>query len=230
MRKLTLVSSFRDSEKYLDRYFEQVYALRAELAKHDIDLHLVLGYGDCQDDTKALLHEHAMSQLFSVRLVDVSHGGPKYHSVVDKQRFKQLAFIGNSLWKNIPFDTDYVVLAESDLIWKAKDIWSLLETLETEGLDLIAPMVLHENRYFYDTWAFRVCGTRFQAKPPYHHFLEPEVSLYSMDSVGSLFVATYESVRNATWPEKDVVVGFCKQLRDNDYGITLDTSVRVYHP
>jgi hypothetical protein len=36
--------------------------------------------------------------------------------------------------------------------------------------------------------------------------------------------------RQVSWPEEDVVVGLCKQVRDLGYDIYLDKTLEVYHP
>lgn len=90
---VVICSAFRNSESYIDRYFEQMYELERLLFLRGDCLSLVLGYGDCSDDTATLLFEHTSGGI-GARLIDVSHGGPTFVSIVHEQRFKQLAYIG----------------------------------------------------------------------------------------------------------------------------------------
>jgi hypothetical protein len=224
---VTLVSAFRNSFSYINRYCEQMESLQELLRKSGHTLHLVLGYGDSEDGTGEILYEE-VSHRFSASLLDVSHGGLHYGSVVNKQRFKQLAFVGNKLWSAIPLDSHVVGLVESDLIWQPQCLSNLIEA--TRSVDMIAPMVMHLDGRFYDTWAFRMDGMRFTNEPVFHPQLLTGASLYEMDSVGSVFLMKTSIARQVSWPEEDVVVGLCKQVRDLGYDIYLDKTLEVYHP
>lgn len=227
---IVVVSAFRNSERYIERYFEQIDALQIEVRKLGQRLFLILGYGDCLDHTQALLHEYASHRLYAVRLVNVSHGGPAYGSIVHRNRFKQLAFIGNLLWQQIPQEAEYVSLIESDLIWEPKTFLELLATLTKPDVGMVAPMVYDSRGSFYDTWAFRIRGIHFMPTPPYFPVKISGEALQRIESVGSYFVMRGELARQLSWPEKDVVVGVCKQVRDLGKGVYVHRSVGVQHP
>src|SRR5688572_2826374 len=106
---ITIVSAFRNATSYIQIYFQQMDELLLALNKAGHNLNLILGYGDSHDGTGEMLFEECVYR-FSARLVDVSHGGLHYGSVVHPERFKQLAFVGNALWKHIPQDADIVGL------------------------------------------------------------------------------------------------------------------------
>lgn len=231
---ITVVSSFRNSSSYLFRYFKQMEQLRAE-APH-LNFNYVLGYGDCQDDTQELL---GRLKPDNTNLVDVTHGGPSFGSVVHPQRFNQLAYVGNCLLAEIDGATDYVLFIESDLVWMARDLACLLghaQALHDGERDplvryLLAPMIKHYNGLFYDTWAFRKDGMNFNNQPPYHPSLvrtkEPVVE---MDSVGSCFVAKTDLVKQVYFPSKDVIVGLCTLAKQVGTKIYMDRTVEVFHP
>lgn len=190
-------------------------------------LHLVLGYGDSGDGTGDMLFEQC-TRRYSCQLLDVSHGGRHYGSVVSRRRFKQLAFVANTLWQAIPQDSDVVFLVESDLIWEAG---TLIELLTWVGYkEILAPMVVHQDNRFYDTWAFIRNGINFKAEKPYHPDLRPGVRFYGMSSVGSLLAMEYNLASQLVWPEEDVVVGLCRQARGLGAQIMLDSYSRVIHP
>ena len=89
---VTVISAFRNSEAYIDRYFQQIDRLANLLAKRKpyTRLNLVLGYGDSTDGTGEILFEAAADSI-GAHLLDVSHGGPHFGSIEHPQRFRQLA-------------------------------------------------------------------------------------------------------------------------------------------
>lgn len=232
--EIVIVSAFRNAAYYIERYVEQMVDLERILHRDGHQLHLVLGHGDSVDGTETILHDELTCRL-SVTLLDVSHGGHHYGSVVHTQRFKQLAFVGNHLWSAIPATADVVGMVESDLIWKAEDLYNLSLHLNLSNLPvIIAPMVMHTDGRFYDTWAYRLHGVHFRNEQPFHPALTPSAvssrRYYEMDSVGSVFFTKAELARKLTWPEKDVVVGLCRQAKELGARIILDSFTEVYHP
>lgn len=190
-------------------------------------LTLVLGYGDSSDGTGQALYDECHHR-FDSRLIDVSHGGRFYGSVVNPLRFKQLAFVVNTLWGHIPETADIVGLVESDLIWKADQLLEILPELNTKLI--LAPMVFHPNKKFYDTWAFKMNGINFKYDRPYHPSIRPGQRYYDMNSIGSVFFTDAGFARQLSFPEEDVVVGFCRQARELGGTILLDSYTEVYHP
>lgn len=225
--KIALISAFRNSLSYIDRYCEQMESLQKVLSEQGHTLSLVLGYGDSRDGTGEYLFERCSHSL-DAHLLDVSHGGHHFGSIVHSQRFKQLAFIGNRLWSNLPTDAQVVGLVESDLIWKPNTLLEMASSLQ-EGW-LLSPMVMHLDKRFYDTYAFIKSGINFKNDKPYHPDLRPGIRHYYMNSVGSLFLMDAILARTIKWPEEDVVVGFCRQALDIGYSIVLDSYLEVYHP
>lgn len=234
---VTVISYFRNAVRYLERYTEQVDSLKKLLAKEGHELNLILGYGDSSDGTGEALFDECQNRL-PAQLIDVSHGGPYYGSIVHIERFKQLSYVVNTLWSRIPDDADIVALVESDLIWKASDFMDLLELLE--GLrrvrsdplahTLVAPMVMLEDGRFYDTWGFSYNGSHFRNSPPYHKALDQLGTYLEMNTVGSFVLMDAGIARKVNFPEQDLVVGLCKQARLLGARIFLDKLTKVYHP
>lgn len=229
---ITIVSHFRNAYHYIDRYMEQMDSLQSLLYASGHPLTLVLGYGDSTDCTGERLHEEC-SHRFDGRLVEVSHGGLSYGSIVHQERFKQLAFVGNRLWSHIPEDASIVGLVESDLIWSAHDLFNLIcmtrQAVLNQKSMILAPMIMHLDKRFYDIWAFRMDGMNFQNEKPYHAGLS-ERRYYDMDSVGSVLFGDGNLMRSLSFPEGDVVVGFCKEAKERGAKIVLDSHTEVYHP
>lgn len=223
--KITIVSTFRNASWYVPRYCEQMDKLQERLAKLNHTLQLTLGYGDSKDGTGEILFEEC-SHRFDTNLIDVSHGGIHYGSIVHPDRFKQLAFIGNKLWEAIPENANVVGLVESDLIWSPYVMTSLAVTVGPR--QIYAPMVYHEDGRFYDTWAFRKGGISFNNHRPFHPALGGNNCL-TMDSVGSVLFMKRDLAEKLHFPKEDVVVGLCNQARELGSEIWLWTSLAVYH-
>jgi len=221
---LTIVSYFARTRDNYQRYFKQMRELQILLEKNGNELHLVVGY-----------HQPRLPQVLAPEmafhhgeLVDVNHGGKIFTSVVDVTRFKQLAYIGNTLWAKVPKDTDVVALVESDLVWEAATLNTLfLDAIAEKAV--VAPLIKQGKR-FYDTWAFRADGANFEADEPYHPSLYNGERYVRMESVGSVLFMPYDLGKNLTWPEEDVVVGFCEQVTKKRRRILLDTELEVQHP
>lgn len=211
-----------------------MFFLQIQLQRSGHNLKLILGYGDSNDGTgKALLDETAYR--FDADLFDVSHGGPEFGSVVHPVRFRQLAGAINQLWRKIPADTNYVYVVESDLIWRASTLSSLLNDAEAirkgfsdpiKGI-IVAPQIKGSDGLFYDTWAFRENGKQFTKHPvmriTYESFLE-------LDSVGSCACLDYGLAKEIYWPEEDVFVGLCRMAKEKGARIFMDGSLIVEHP
>lgn len=226
--KLSLISYFSRARRYYQRTLDQFDSLQQLLNKEGHHLSLVLGYGDSPSGFGGLLHE-ACSYRFDCQLIDVSHGGKLYGSVVDEQRFKQLAYIANKLWSAIPKDSDYAGLVESDLIWEAEVFKKLVQDIDYLSEEcIVAPMVM-KGETFYDTWAFRANGEQFAPAHLYHPSWTSS-GFVDMDSVGSCLLMHYRLAKKLKFPEKDVVVGFCNSARQKGARVYLDPVLKVEHP
>lgn len=199
--------------------------LQEVLNRRNCSLHLVLGYGDSHDGTGEILFEEC-SGRFNCSFVETSHGGLHYGSVIHPKRFKQLAFVWNKMWENIPSDAHVVGMVESDLIWQPYNISSLALTVGAN--QIYAPMVYHEDGRFYDTWGFSKDGINFQNNRPFHPSLGQENTI-KMDSVGSVMFMLSGLAKQLHWPENDLAVGLCKQAKSLGASIWLWTSLGVYH-
>lgn len=224
---VTIVSAFRNSASYIPDYFQRVNALEPKP-------HLVLGYGDNADSTQELLQVYLLD-YFSYSLVDVSHGGQHYGSIVHPERFRQLAGVWNTLWKKIPADADIVAMVESDLVWEPQCLSNLIEGVRylqkrfSSGI-LLAPRINLPDGRFYDTWGFAANGRNFINRPPHHRELVNPPHYLEMDSVGSFVVMDGETARKLRWPKEDVVVGLCRMAKKKGARIFMDTQERVVHP
>jgi hypothetical protein len=219
---IVLASIFRDSTSYLDRYFAQVEALREHL-----DVRLALCEGDSLDDTyRQLKRQASKDDLVMWR----DHGGPKFGSVDHVQRWAQIAWVCNELLRAIrhSFPGLPLVYVESDLIWEPETPLTLLADLE--HVPAVAPMSMHQGR-FYDLWGHRgLDGVRFRPHPPYHDDLAHAEGLVEISSAGSCVVMRPEVAAVAEFGDNDCIVGLGRSIRHNGGGLYLDPRVAVHHP
>lgn len=230
---ITLASCFVNSTPYLPRYFAQVVALHDALAERGDRLTCLWGEGDSTDETRRTLE--AMRWRLNSTVIDVTHGGPIFGSVVREERFRQLAGVGRKMWAAIPADCDVFLWVESDLIWSVPTALGLIDLVDRsvyEGM-LIEPHVplvdggdiqavappIHLQRFgwrsgsWYDTFGFKAAGQHFEHRPPYHPAIR-EGRLLEMETVGSMaaFDAWYFVEAAATYDER-VMMGLCDDIR-----------------
>jgi hypothetical protein len=233
---ITICSAFRQATGHLSRYFAQVEALQKLLTQRGDLLNLVLGYGDSTDGTAEWLFDYC-SYSIGAHLINCHHNGPRWASVEHPDRFKQLAYVANKIWANIPPDADVVVFLDGDLIWEAATLLALID--HTGTYPAVAPMVMHlpgyerygpgHIPYFYDCYAFRRNGVRFTNRPPYHADV-PGATMLQLDSAGACMAMRGDLARAVRFPETDVIVGMCRQIYERGDSVFMDCRLRVYHP
>lgn len=224
---VTICSAFRNASHYVDYYFSQIEELSDILRKRGDWPTFILGYGDSRDGTTEKLFEYG-NRRANILLVDCSHGGKEYGSIVHAQRFRQLAYVANRIWEKLPHQVDVALWLESDLIWETEVLIKLID--HTALYPVIAPLVFHKDPItkFYDTFAFRKYGVNFTNEPPYHKKLHGGIN--EMDSVGSCVAFSGHFAKELTIPVEDVIVGMCRQARALGHGIYCDADLKVYHP
>lgn len=232
---VTLCSAFRNATPYLERYLRQVSGLGERLWNQGNRLSIVLCEGDSSDNTYQLLGDAISRQVDDYFPVDVdlfqhSHGGPDHGSVVNAERFANLARVWNAIWARIPQDADAVIFVESDLAWEPATIIALLDDLA--HVPAVAPMVMLKreewpDNCFYDFWAFRKNGRNFCMLPPYSEWLGND--MMQLDSAGSCIVMRSDLARQLTWPPEDVCVGLCRQIYELGGSVWLDPKASVIH-
>lgn len=228
---ITLCSAFRDSTPYLQPYFAQVNALDDALYDLGHRLSFVWGEGDSTDATKATLL--AACYRFRAVVVDCAHGGKAYGSVINAQRFRQLAHVGKRIFAAIPEEADIVAYVESDLIWESATLLALIERVASEAAAVIAPMVfLRRDGWpvdsFYDGYCFRAEDRHFAHYPPYHAVYRPDRP-FRVDSVGSCVVMRGEIARSLTFDEQTIFPDLCGQIRAAGHSVWVDPGCAVYH-
>lgn len=208
---VVVCSMFRNSASYLERYFDQMDKLDAE-----VPLHLVLAEGDHTDDTRERLWDY----VGRAQILRVDHGGADHGSVDHPDRWANIATVVRVL-VNAAFiyQPTLLVWVESDLIWDTADILRLIEAAKAGRA--VAPRVLIEgSTRWYDTWGYRSNGAQFDASPPYCPIPPDDQGYVKIDSCGSCFVAPPNLVEgwDGHWPFTA------------DGQLWLDTGATVRHP
>jgi hypothetical protein len=218
---MILVSIFRDSAGYVDRYAAQVEKLRTSL---DERLHCITIEGDSTDSTAQDLRDYGFQVL------TVEHGGPRFGSIDNPLRWRQIAVVCNVAWCAALREVnpgEAIIYVESDLVWDAETMVALKARLQTHPA--VATMSFHEGtNVFYDIWGHRKNGDWFTPQPPYHPGLDGD--LVEIDSAGSCFAVRGDAAHHVEFSLKDCIRGVGRTLRAAGHPLMLDTTLAVYHP
>lgn len=204
--RVTACSIFRNSAHYVDRYMWQMDRLAER-----VDLRLVLTYGDCTDNTRETLenvwgarHPVIAKALggVSIRVSRCDHNGPDFGSVDNPQRWDQIAQVVSHTLDLVGDPGDALIWVESDLLWEARDMMTLLEDLDQ--VPAVAPRVIADDGVrWYDVWGYRQNGRMFNAQPPYlPDGTDLGDKLVKIDSCGSCWVTSggYWKEWSGHWP------------------------------
>jgi hypothetical protein len=233
---VTLVSYFRNAIPYLPRFFAQTEALAAALADRGDHLSLVLGEGDSIDQTRPCLvqWQARVHPTLPTALLDVSHGGPPFGSVVNPLRFRQLAYVVNLLLDVLPDEAERVIYVESDLIWDTDTMLQLLGATAYDGCDIACPMIFASDNpvRMYDIWAYAAHGQNFAPWPPYHPVLTGNRpgSPVLLQTAGSCLVMTADVARRYRLTSDEAIRGFTRQATTDGRTLYLYPTLVVRHP
>ena len=226
---ITLASAFRDSVPYLQRYLSQCSDLDTLLYHAGHKLSFVWGEGDSADSTLAMLT--AAKWRFKADVVDCTHGGGEWGSVVRAERFRQLAHVGRVIWGALPESADVVVYCESDLVWEPATMLGLIERVGE--YPAISPMVFLDRagwskKAWYDTWGgVGMDGQHFEHRPPYNAGYNPDRP-FQVRSMGSCMAFRSDIARKLKIDER-VFQGMCAQIYEMGESVWIDPALTVTH-
>jgi hypothetical protein len=226
---VVLGSIFRNSVRYIPRYYAQAQSLAHALVARGDSLRMVLVEGDSGDRTWEALLSDRPSDVPLLR-VKREHGGPAWGSVDAPDRWKALSFCCNGVLDNLLETDDAVVYVESDLIWETGDMLRLLDQL-SDAHPAIASLCFTKSGLFYDTWGHRKDGVPFGPFPPYHRDLDTRPGrLTEIDSAGSCIVMRGDVARAARFGPDDCVLGLGRSIREHGFRLYVDPAAKVVHP
>lgn len=228
--RIAIGSAFRDATRYVERYMRQVREL-ADHAGAGAEVRVIAVEGDSTDNTRRGLAVWAHTLGLELELLTHNHGLPRFGSVEDPTRMAALSGVGNAILAGVRPADEVLVYVESDLLWRPHDIGSLVDiALERRGRwDILAPMVYARGDDFYDVWAFRRGGRRFEGKPPYH----PELGaagVTELESAGSCLVMRGEVARAVPPMTTGALVEWCANARAAGYRLGVHRAFHVRHP
>lgn len=228
---IAIGSAFRNAAHYVPRYLSQVADLKTYFGTpHTV--RVIAVEGDSTDKTHGALMLSSMAKHIELKVVKHAHGQPWFGSTESPDRLKALSAVGNAIFDAVDEEKDDVlVYIESDLLWDAKTIASLIDLAlnREQGFDVFAPMIF-AGEYFYDIWGYRKDGERFLSSAPYHPQAALNNGLNQVDSVGSCLVMR-SNVASACRIRNDyALVGWCEDARDKGFRIAVDTRLRIQHP
>src|SRR5689334_12755871 len=117
---------FRDSESYLDRYFDQVVGLRRLLEKRGDKLRVVAVENDSTDETWGRLDQWGFAKFCDLTLLKVHDDCPYYPSVDNPLRWRHHAWVANHVLAEVDDHDHIAVYVESDLEWQPEHLFQLI--------------------------------------------------------------------------------------------------------
>lgn len=232
MKKVIIVTPFRNSAHNLGRYFSQLVELRDLLSSKYTQLSLVAAEGDSVDNTKELIQSNCEKYNIPLNLLDVSHGQMSWKSVEDPRRLEAMSSIMNQGLEGIKFfspnQNDVVVWLMSDIEYNPESITNLILDISPWSPCIISPVVLMGNtEIFYDTWAYRKNGKRFNQSYPYFEGMD-DLTFNEIDSAGTCLIMPFE-IANKIRAYGEEAVSFCKNAKIYGYSIYLAQKTNIYH-
>ncbi len=225
---VVLTSIMRNACGYLDGYLAQIDDLQDALVDAGHQLIIEVAEGDSTDAT----YQQLLAETFrrsNLGVCKLDHGGPAFGSIDNPTRWQNIARTWNGLFERIKNETfDGLIYVEADLIWEPDTMIGLLNDLQT--VPAVAPMSMHRQGFFYDTWGYRAGGMHFSANIPYHpmlNVLKPG-ELLQLDSAGSCKVMRAEVARTCRFSEQDAMLGH--DINAKGYSLWLDPQYMVVHP
>lgn len=183
--------------------------------------------GDSTDDTAHMLA--ALSPGASVQIVVNDTGIVGEDMPTRLRRLSQTA----NAWFNHVDDADYVMVHESDIVSPPNVVNQLVANAERGRCPIAGwPTIKLRGEqgvsYFYDTWAYRKDGVRFENDVPYHacyRYPEP----FTVDSFGTMYMFDACDVPLVRF-EDNAVLDLCRQLREQGRDLWVDSTLVVEQP
>lgn len=159
MENVFIYSIFRNSEKILHKYYDQLKSTILKLNDR-YNFFLSLYENDSTDNTKKILSSLDFSFVSNFSLISENVGTTFFNSVVAEQRVKNLASARLKALsaKNFLQKSKYVLCIESDIDYKPECVENLLSFQNTNNLknvDIVSAVSIHKNTKLYDAWATR---------------------------------------------------------------------------
>ncbi len=221
---VTIATACRDSSHLVGQFRRQSEALEWPAER----LRVAVCEGDSADDTWAQLMRWYVERPGLIRLVRRDTGAQKWPSIVDAERFRQLAQVFNAALDLVDLEwSDYVLFVPFDVVFEP----DLLRRLVGHGVDLVSPLTWRDG-LFYDTWALVQFGgetwPNFDREWARRHLGS---RLIEMDLVGGTMLMTADVLRaGCRYTEDEVDRGLARCARAKGFRCWVDAGLSVIHP
>ncbi len=190
-RNILICSLFKNSTSYLDIFLNHLNELIKYSKTKDYNIDLYFIEGNSKDLTYKRLKEWLL-----INCKDIRNNLKELNIPNNIDRFTTLAILRNMLIKfGLKSHHDYVLMIDSDTLPEKDLLFNLVNSLELNQCDVIAPMPFIEdfknynNEYFYDTLAFIDNeNINFKHINPYNTQLIKK-EIIKMNSVGTCYLA-----------------------------------------
>lgn len=223
MINVLILSIFRDSEKYLDRYFKQIQEVFSLI---EGKCGAVWLEGDSKDNTYNILENYKQQLEFNnhyVNLIKFDCHGPYWRSVSNPKRWLQLSTCWNKCLDWIT-PSKYTMCVESDIIYDPKVVPELISNLDEEKHVIYPMLMIYKTNKFYDTWGFSINKKNFENDYPYYNTNETG-DLIKLTSGGGMIVSTYGVQKQGRFGSENCIM----QYPDN-INLYMSTKHKIYHP
>lgn len=219
---ITIATACRDIIPSLRPFVERVNLLDWPVDR----LRIAVCEGDSVDGTWAQLQAWAAVDR-RASLTQCHTGQPRYGSVVDANRFRNLARVFNAALEIVDLSwSDYVLFVPFDVDYGPQ----LLKRLAAHNVDMVSPLTWM-GPIFYDTWALTRGGRQW------HNFSRQWADenlgqdLIEMDTVGGTVLMRADILRaGCRYTPEEVDRGLSKQARAHGFRLWVDPATSVYHP
>lgn len=223
-KHILICSLFRDSEKFINMFLSNLGKLIIYSNKKNIKIDLCFIEGNSTDNTHSILK----SWLENTLLKNINYNFKKIDINSSLDRFTSLSILRNMLIKiGLKSYHDYILMIDSDTLPEENLLEQLIESIEINQCDVMAPLVFIENfrtyndNYMYDTLAYiDNNNNRFDHHHPYNRELIKK-DIVKMSSVGTCYLIK-PNIYNIN-DFKDFSITKCYEESINKYPITYDS-------
>ena len=161
--KILVYTIFRNSEKYLNTYYNQVKNMVEFFS--DIEFYFSAYENDSTDNTSEILKNLDWSFFKDFSIVTEKIKTKHFNSVRDEERVRNLSIARNKAIgaKDFLHKVDHVMMIESDMKYEIDTIYKLLNFYKKEEFDIVSGFTWHyynNAKILYDTWATRTMKTK----------------------------------------------------------------------
>lgn len=240
-KKLLVISIFKNSGKWIGKTLQcmsDLYCFNQTIDnKRKLDINFSFIDQNSNDGTFKILENYCREGcILNIQLRNFGENSGKIDLNDKYLEYKTLTKVRNYAIEQstIGFplrDDDYILFSDNDVKFDKNVVYELIESMEKNRADIIAPMIYMKDRdiYFYDIVSYKLLnGSQVSYSEPYNIDMSKPSE---MSSVGSFYIMKYIVAKNIKYngeygPEN---VEFCNRARSKGFKIFLDPRLPVFH-